>query len=135
MVILSSILVIMGHIDIGGKFGRAKIDSYCYFNFFSLLLILGTVLFLVTDSEPAIRKDVDITHAHIDRIKQIFDNHRNHIYPGELGTAKIASEDVDTTLNYLTYLFTKGNAQVQITGQHAQIHLSIPLSMGTTTIF
>ncbi len=103
--------------------------------FFSLLLILGTVLFLVTDSEPAIRKDVDITHAHIDRIKQIFDNHRNHIYPGELGTAKIASEDVDTTLNYLTYLFTKGNAQVQITGQHAQIHLSIPLSMGTTTIF
>ena len=80
-----------------------------------------------------VKRDVDITHNHVDRIKQIFDNQRNHIYPGELGTARIAAEDVDTVVNYLTYLFTKGNAQIQIVDHHILIRLSIPLSIGAAT--
>lgn len=102
-------------------------------SFFSLLLILIALLFLVIDSQPIVKRDVDITHNHIDRIKQFFDNQRNHIYPGELGTARIAAEDVDTVVNYLTYLFTKGNAQIQIADHHILIRLSIPLSIGTAT--
>lgn len=100
-------------------------------SFFSLLFVLIALLFLVIDSQPIVKRDVDITYNHVDRIKQIFDNQRNHIYPGELGTAKIVAEDVDTVVNYLTYLFTKGNAQVQVTDHHTLIRLSIPLSIGT----
>lgn len=98
-----------------------------------MLLIFAALLFLVTDRQPVVKRDVNITHNHVDRIKQIFDNQRNHIYPGELGTARIVSEDVDAVANYLTYLFTKGNAQIQITERHTMIRLSIPLSIGAAT--
>ncbi|TXI26330.1 MAG: hypothetical protein E6Q61_00175 [Nitrosomonas sp.] len=102
-------------------------------SFFFLLLILAALLLLITDSHPLVKRDADINHNHVDRIKQIFDNHRNHIYPGELGTAKIASEDVDAVVNYFTYLLTKGSTQIEITDRQMLFRLSIPLSMGITT--
>lgn len=83
------------------------------------------------DEQPIVKREVDITHNQVDRIKQIFDTHRKHVYPGQLGTARITSEDFDTTLNYITYLFFKGNSRTIMTGRNTRIYLSIPLSIGT----
>ena len=102
--------------------------AWCLFAF---LFIFSVLLLIIIDEQPIVKREVDITHNQVDRIKQIFDTHRKHVYPGQLGKARITSEDFDTTLNYITYLFSKGNSRTIMTDRNTRISLSIPLSIGT----
>ncbi len=95
----------------------------------SIPVVLGFLFFLAIESNPSVEQHTIVTPEHIERARDLFDQHRQHSLQNVPTTINILSEDIDIAANYLAKLFTNGKARVNLSHRQAEIHASLPLSL------
>lgn len=90
-------------------------------------LILSALFFLIIEEKPSIVRKATVSPKHIERAKQILEQHRQHAQKNLLSSINIRPDDFDIATNYLAKYFINGKALVNIENQQVHIRISLPL--------
>lgn len=92
---------------------------------------LGVLAFLLlTDDQPAVRREVALAPDHVERVKAIVDRHRYRVARGSVGSITVLADDADVLANYLAHRFYRARASVRFDDGSAEARASVPLWNG-----
>jgi uncharacterized protein YfiM (DUF2279 family) len=91
-----------------------------------MVLTLAGSLYLAIDSEPMLRRAVEITPANIKRAKQIVDqNDPRQWHAGDRRLITLSQQELDVAVNYLAYLYANGSARATLNKGKAELNASL----------
>lgn len=82
---------------------------------------------LMTEDQPAVRREVALAPDHVERVKAIVDRHRYRVAKGSVGAITVRADDADALANYLAHRFYRGSASVRFDDGSAEVGASLPL--------